>query len=127
MRIFKTAWFNRFARKKEIDDSSLVALINELEAGIFDAELGGGVYKKRLAREGQGKSGGFRTLICFRQADRAFFIFGFSKSARDNISHAELADLKKLAKTFLDMDWQSVDKGVEQGKFFEIGVNNENI
>lgn len=121
MRIFKTAWFNRFARKNDIENEALIALVNDLEAGVFDADLGGGVFKKRLAREGEGKSGGYRTIICFRQNDRAFFVFGFSKSARGNISQGELADLKKLAKTLLDMDWAGVEEGLARRKFFEVG------
>ena len=127
MRIFKTAWFNRFARKNDIKDEALVALINDLEAGIFDADLGGGVFKKRLAREGEGKSGGYRTLICFRQNERAFFVFGFSKSAMGNISQRELADLKKLADTILTIEWEEIDEGIAKGKFFEVGVNDENV
>ena len=127
MRIFKTAWFNRFARKNDIEDEALIVLVNELEAGVFDADLGGGVFKKRLAREGEGKSGGYRTIICFRHNDRAFFVFGFPKSTKCNISQGELTDLKKLAKTILDMNWAGIEDGMARGKFFEVGVNNEDL
>lgn len=122
MRIFKTAWFNRIARKNDIADEVLLARANDLEAGIFDADLGGGVFKKRLAREGEGKSGGYRTIICFRHNDRAFFVFGFPKSTRGNIGQGELTDLKKLAKTILDMDWAGIEEGMARGKFFEVRV-----
>lgn len=127
MRIFKTAWFSRFASKKDIGDDALIVLVKELQGGNFDADLGGGVYKKRLAREGEGKSGGFRTLICFKRNDRAFFVFGFPKSARDNISQGELADLKKLARVIFDMDWNSIENGVASGKFFEVGEDHADI
>lgn len=68
--------------------------MKQLETGIIDADLGGGVFKMRLAREGEGKSGGFRSLVCFKHAELAFFVYAFAKSERSNIDLEELADLK---------------------------------
>ena len=85
-RIFKNGWFERFARKERIADASLREAVQRAESGLVDADLGGGVIKQRVARTGQGKSGGYRTLILFRQGDKAIFAFGFAKSAQANIS-----------------------------------------
>ncbi|TNE36994.1 MAG: type II toxin-antitoxin system RelE/ParE family toxin, partial [Alphaproteobacteria bacterium] len=80
MRIFKTKWFTRFARKEGIDEITLRLAILNAEQGLIDADLGGGVIKQRISRPGEGKSGGHRTIILFRSGDKAFFVFGFSKS-----------------------------------------------
>lgn len=120
MRIFKTPWFVRFADKEHIVDASLENAVSQLEAGQFDADLGGGVYKQRLARAGQGKSGGYRVLVCFRQGTRSFFIYGFPKSSRGNISVSEKNDLKKLAKILFAMTDAQLDEKVKAGTFQEI-------
>ena len=74
MRIFKNAWFERFARKQNISDKAMAQAIERAEQGLIDADLGGGVIKQRVARPGQGKSGGFRTVILYRTTERAFFV-----------------------------------------------------
>jgi hypothetical protein len=79
VRIFKTRWIARFARKSRISDAMLVEAIRRAERGLIDADLGGGVIKQRIGREGQGRSGGYRTLIAFRLGDRAVFMFAFCK------------------------------------------------
>ena len=89
MRNFKNAWFHRFARKERIEDSALQEAIERAEKGLIDADLGGSVIKQRVARPGQGKSGGFRTVILYRYGERAFFVYGFAKSDLDNITADE--------------------------------------
>jgi hypothetical protein len=96
-RIFKNGWFERFARKERLADSALIEAILRAERGLVDADLGGGVIKQRVASTGQGRSGGYRTLILFRQGDRAIFAFGFAKSRQANISQADLAVLRQAA------------------------------
>ena len=76
MRVFKIKWFVRFARQNNISDRDLCEAI---ERGLIDADLGGNVTKQRIARPNEGRSGGYRALICFRVEDRAFFVFGFPK------------------------------------------------
>ena len=90
MRIFKTRLFNRWATDIKMTDDALSNAVNEMERGLIDANLGGHVYKKRVAIQGKGKSGGVRTIIAYRIEDKAFFVFGFAKSARANISADEL-------------------------------------
>ncbi|EDT5580287.1 type II toxin-antitoxin system RelE/ParE family toxin [Salmonella enterica subsp. enterica serovar Kokomlemle] len=69
VRIFKNAWFERFARKQCITDRALHDAIERAEKGLIDADLGGGVIKQRVARQGQGKSGGYRTIVLYKTAD----------------------------------------------------------
>ena len=90
MRAFKTKPFARFAAKEGIADVVLRDAIGRAEAGLVDADLGGGVIKQRLARPGQGKSGGFRNIVLFRRQAMAFFVYGFAKNDRDNIDRQEL-------------------------------------
>jgi hypothetical protein len=66
---------------------------------LWDADLGGGVYKKRVARPGEGKSGSYRTIVFFKSKFRTFFPYGFAKSDRGNIANDELARFKKDAAT----------------------------
>ncbi len=101
MRIFKSAWFARFARREKIRDDVLKDAIARAENGVIDADLGGGVIKQRLARPGQGRSGGYRSIILIRTKQRAFFVYGFAKSERENIDPDELASFRKLALEYL--------------------------
>jgi hypothetical protein len=90
------------------------------ERGLIDADLGGGVIKQRVARAGHGRSGGYRTLILFRQGDRAVFAFGFAKSARANISPTDLAVLKEAAGQALSWHGDELDRLVASGALVEI-------
>ena len=96
MRLFKTKWFTRFARREKIADETLVAAIGRAEAGLIEADLGGGIIKQRVARQGQGKSGGIRTLIAYRTGRIAVFIYGFGKNERENIEAVELEVMKEI-------------------------------
>ena len=86
MLIYKSKWFKKWADKEGLVDKSLKDSIDDVSHGLIDADLGGHVYKKRVAIEGQGKSGGLRTLLAFKLDDKAFFMYGFSKNKRSNIS-----------------------------------------
>ena len=111
MRIFKNTWFSRFADKEGITDSDLIEAVNRLEAGNDDVNLGGGVYKVRVARPGEGKAGGYRVIVFFRSEERAFFVYGFSKSDRDNIDEGDLRVFKERAKdAFSSTDQQIRDQ-----------------
>ena len=97
MRIFKNAWFRRFARDQKITDHALRDAVRRAESGQIDANLGGSVVKQRVARLGHGKSKGYRTVILYRAKERAIFVYGFSKSQRKNIREDEKEQFKKLA------------------------------
>lgn len=123
-RIFKNGWFERFARKERIADASLREAVERAESGLVDADLGGGVIKQRVARVGQGKSGGYRTLILFRQGDRAIFAFGFAKGAQANISKADLALLRNAASEAWEWSAGELDRLVALGTLVEIDDGN---
>ncbi|MFT5090433.1 MAG: hypothetical protein ACI906_002103 [Candidatus Latescibacterota bacterium] len=110
LRIFKNAWFNRFARRERIGDAALTELIARIAKGAIDADLGGHVIKQRMARPGQGKSGGYRTIIIFRQADKAFFVYGFAKKELENINEDELKAFKQTAKELLALSEDQIEQ-----------------
>jgi len=101
MRIFKTKGLAKFARRERIADASMREAIERAERGIIDADLGGGLIKQRVARPGQGRSGGYRMMVAYRTKDRAIFLLGFAKNERENISPKELAALRELVKVWL--------------------------
>ncbi|WP_322996683.1 type II toxin-antitoxin system RelE/ParE family toxin [Castellaniella sp.] len=120
MRVFKNAWFERFARKQGITDKALQEAIGCVERGLVDADLGGGVIKQRVARPGQGKSGGFRTIILYRTAERAFFVYGFAKSNCDNIDDDEDVNFKKAAEHVLGLSETHLAELIGKGQLTEV-------
>jgi hypothetical protein len=87
---------------------------------LVDADLGGGVIKQRVARPGQGRSGGFRVLIAYRARTRSVFLFGFAKSARANVDEDELATAREIAKAWLDADAKAIAKALAEGIIEEV-------
>jgi hypothetical protein len=120
MRIFKNKSFSRFARKEGITDEELKAIIPQLEANNADANLGGDVYKMRVARMGEGKRGSYRVLIYFRSGERTFFAHGFAKSDLANIGDKDLRRLKLTAKDMLSMPETKLEAIIKNGKLTEI-------
>ena len=90
-----------------------------------DADLGGGVFKPRIAREGSGKSGGFRTIIVFKVGGHSFFVHGFAKNDKANISPKELKALKTLAATFFSLDAEALQKAIAAGEIAEVRNDGE--
>ena len=123
MRVFKYARFSRFARKEGINDDELLNIVDQLEAGQPDADLGGGVFKMRIARPGEGKSGGYRVIVFFKSGERTFYVHGFAKSDTANISKKELARAKKQAKTLFAMTDTQIQTALSQRLFEEIRRN----
>lgn len=117
---FKTKWLARFARRERITDASLREAIERAERGLVDADLGSGLIKQRVAREGQGRSGGYRMLVAYRTEDRAVFLYGFSKSEQDNIEPDELASLREIAVAWLDADAERIAAAIEVKELQEI-------
>jgi hypothetical protein len=125
MRIFKTRWFARFARREGIADNSLREAIERAERGLINADLGGGLIKQRVARQGQGRSSGYRVLVAYRAKDRAVFLFGFAKNEQENIGSDELVFLRTLAKNWLTADNAKIRKEIETGNLQEIEDDEE--
>lgn len=126
MSIYKTRWFDRWAQKQGLNDSILCIAVREMMAGLFEADLGGGLLKKRIARPGQGKRGGFRTLVATNKGDRWIFVYGFSKNERSNIDKDEEAALKKLASYLLSLTPQALEKAKRAGELMEVNCDAEN-
>jgi hypothetical protein len=120
LRIFKNAWFCRFARREKIKDAVLKEAIVRAERGLIDADLGGGVFKQRLARPGQGRSGGYRSIIIFQKGQRAFFVYGFAKSDRENIDPDEAAAFKKSAKAFFALSDKQIEILIKDKELSEV-------
>ena len=101
LRVFATKEFAHFARKEHLGTDQLCEAVNRASSGLVDADLGGGVIKQRVARQGQGRSGGFRTIIAFRSGDRSIFMYGFAKNRKANLTDDELVVYRRLAEIFL--------------------------
>ena len=120
MRIFKSRWFQRSAKKEQIVDAVLQDAVARAEKGQIDANLGGQVIKQRVARSGRGKSKGYRVVILFRRGSSAFFVYGFAKSRRSNLSHDEEGQFKEAAKHVLTLTEQQLAKLLDRGDFIEV-------
>jgi hypothetical protein len=102
-------------RKAGVSDEALCSGVKEMKKGLIDADLGGGIFKKRIALPVRGKSGSTRTLVATNRGDRWFFLFGFEKNERGNISNKELEGLKKLAEDYLSLSGLKLDRAVKSG------------
>lgn len=118
--ILKTRHFARWARKSGLADSLLDEAVLEIERGLLEADLGGGIVKKRIALPGRGKRGSIRTLLATNRNDRWFFVFGFEKNKRANISDNELESLKKLAEHLLGLTAAQITTAIEEGALVEV-------
>ena len=124
MRIFKTKWMMRYARRERIADSSLTEAVERAGRGSIDADLGGGLIKQRVARSGQGRSGGYRMIIAYRAGTRAVFLYAFAKNERENIDPAELTKLQAIGAAWLGADALRLAKALEDGRLQEV-TNDE--
>ena len=123
LRTFKTKPFARFASREDIGDNTLCEAVERAARGLIDADLGGGVIKQRLARPGQGRSGGFRAMVVFRRGDRAFFVHGFAKNDRDNLRPNELRALRVLADEMLGLDSPGLEAMLANGTISEVNCH----
>ena len=125
MSIYRTKEFSKFARKAGLGSAELLEAARALASGQWDADLGGGVFKQRIAREGGGKSGGFRTIILFKVGGHSFFVHGFAKNQKANITPKELKALKTLASTFLGFDVEALKTASAAGEIAEVKNDGE--
>ena len=124
MRILKSKWFMRYARQERIDDDSLCDAIERAERGLVDADLGGGIIKQRVARAGQGRSGGFRLLIGYRSGNRAVFLYGFAKNERENITPDDLDTLREIGAAWLDAKYERLEYAINEGQISEVSYDD---
>lgn len=127
MRIFKTKWFSRFARQENIDDAKLVEMVQNIENGLVDADYGGGLLKQRIARDGEGKSGGYRGIIAFKSENRSIFVFAFPKSEKENLTKTEVREYKKAAAIYLKMTEAQITLAIEKKELIEVKYDAKKI
>ena len=127
MRAFKTKPFARFARREGIPDAALCDAIRRAGRGQVDADFGGGVIKQRIARRGQGRSGGFRAIVLFRRGERSFFVYGFAKSGRDNLRQDEFTAFRLLAEQMLGMDEAGLRAALSNGTITEVVCDEQAV
>ena len=120
LKVFKNAWFGRFARKERISADALWDAVERAEKGQIDANLGGGVIKQRIARPGEGKSKGYRSIVLFRKGEKSFFVYGFPKSELGNIREDEAEQFKKMAKHVLALTDAQLSELIANGQFEEV-------
>jgi len=120
MSLFKTVYFHRLAEHEGMSNSQIVEIVKEVEAGLHDGDLGGGVFKKRIAIRSRGKRGGLRSIIAYKQNDKAIFLYGYAKNVQDNINRNEKEAFKKLSKAYLILNDLSIKKLLNQGELIEV-------
>lgn len=126
MKIYKTKPFNKWQiRSSELEDSSLIKAIHEIQDGLFDADLGGNLYKKRIARDGAGKSSGYRTIIATKLKNRWIVILGFAKNEKDNINNNELKALQRFAELLLSYSDAEIKQAIIEKHIVEVNYENK--
>lgn len=119
IRTFKDFEFAKWARKGRVTDAMLCEAVREIEAGLIDAKIGGFLIKKRVAAPGRGKRGGYRTIVAHRRGERLFFLYGFAKNEKDNITQKERAALRALGDHYMglsdqELTWLVAEYGLEE-------------
>ena len=120
LRVFKNAWLGRFARKEKISAEVLWEAVDRAEKGLVDADFGGGVIKQRIARPGESKSKGYRSIVLYRKGDKAIFVYGFPKSDLGNIRDDEQEQFKKAAKSIFALSDEQIRQLIDNGQFEEV-------
>ena len=119
-RILKRKDFAKWQAGEKLPDAALCKAVKEMEGGLIDADLGGLLYKKRVARPGGGKSGGFRTLLSARIGSRYVFLHGFAKNDKANITEEEKKALQFAGKVFLELPVGNLSKALQSGVLLEV-------
>jgi len=120
MSIFKTKLFHQWAKDIGLSDDSIKIAVKEISERLFDANLGGSLYKKRIGIGGKGKSGGIRTIIAFKYENKAFCVYGFKKNKRANIGDAEVKIYKKLAKLLFTYSNKEINIALRKKELIEV-------
>ncbi len=120
MPVYKLKTFARFARDERIESARLIDAIQRASDGLVDADLGGGLIKQRVARQGHGRRGGYRVLIAFHSKDFSVFLYGFAKSQRENLEPKELRVVQQLAAKWLGANAQEIRQALAGGQLIEV-------
>ena len=119
-RLFKLPKFNKWMRQTGVTNQALREAVQEMSDGLIDADLGKGVIKRRIPLSGQGKRGGARTIVATNKKNRWFFLFGFRKNEKDNISEDEKEALQELASEFLSFTDSELDYAISNHELMEV-------
>lgn len=122
MKKLSTKWFRKWAKKSALKNDNLLEVIENLQNGLSIANLGSSLYKVRVSRPHSGKSSSFRTIIVYKENDKAIFLYGFGKNEKDNISQTELEYFKKLGKDLISLNKDQLRKSIEQQILFDLEV-----
>jgi hypothetical protein len=125
MHVDATKSFRRFQRKEKIADAMLWDAVARADSGLVDADLGGGLIKQRVAGEGQGKRGGYRTILAYRSGERAVFLYGFAKNQRDNIGPGELEDWREIGSSLLGASMEAIERAIADDELMEVHRGKE--
>jgi hypothetical protein len=120
VKAYRTRLFTRWMHKSGLTDDLLRTAVSEMLDGLIDADLGGHVFKKRIALPGKGKSGGVRTIVATRVKTQWFFLVGFAKNERANLDQKELKAVQELARSLLSLDEEGLQKLLALGNLMEI-------
>lgn len=126
MKVLKRKEFARWQAAEKLPDAALCKAVKEMESGLIDADLGGFLYKKRIARPGGGKSSGYRTLLSAWVGSRYVFLHGFSKSDKANITQDERKALQYVGKVFLKLPGEALLKALQTGVLLEVCCDKQN-
>ena len=122
MKKLSTKWFRKWAKNANLNNETLLEAINNLEEGLSSSGLGNHLYKVRIKREHSGKRSGFRTIIVYKENDRAIFLYGFGKNEKENIDKVELQYFKKLGNDLLGLTTDQLKRSVMQEILFDLEV-----
>lgn len=120
MKIIKTRYFSKWAIKNRVTDESLCLAAKEIAIEIYEVNYGGGIIKKRIANKGRGKSSSTRTIVAFKKGKHCFFVFGFEKNIKSNISSNEEKAFKIIAKSLLAYSESEIEKLIQEGALVEV-------
>jgi len=123
MKILSTKWFNRWSKKSSLENHDLLEAIKNLEDGLSTSGLGNHLFKIRVKRKHSGKSSGFRTIVAYKENDKAIFLYGFGKNERENIDSSELKYFQKLGNDLLALNKDQLNQFLEQKILFDIEVS----
>jgi len=120
MRIFITKPFARLMKRERLAPRHILEVTARIEKGLIDADLGGGLIKQRVARQGQGRSGGYRFLIAYKMDERIIFLTGFAKSERENIDDDQVKTLKQIGGLWLAAAEGMIERALALGELEEV-------
>lgn len=121
--VFVVEGFGRWMRKQVLRENDLCRAVGEMTRGLVDADLGSGLFKKRIARSGAGKSGGYRALVANRRDGPWFFVEGYAKNKLDNVDHRRLRASRSLGQSLMAMTGPELEAAVASHALEEVNCD----